>query len=156
MKECCMGRITDQVLCGFIISPKGFILSVLKANLTFLGPLENLGQLRSKVFHCRVSIGCRSFLSFICPSSAACQITSLASLPLESKRFKRSITCRYHITRARIFLSLTTSSPSSAAFFAFVPSSSYYPWTHHRYCDDSFCSYWSCTLDKHVFFLSPL
>jgi hypothetical protein len=65
-------RITGQVLCGFVISPKGFIPSVLKANLTFLGSLENLGWLRSKIFHCQASAGCGSFPSFLRPSGAAC------------------------------------------------------------------------------------
>jgi hypothetical protein len=34
-------RITGQVLCGFIISPKEFTLSVINATITFLGSLEN-------------------------------------------------------------------------------------------------------------------
>jgi hypothetical protein len=118
MKECCIG-LTGQVLYGFIISSKGFIPSILKANLIFLGSLQNSGWLRLKVFHCWASVGCQSFPSFLCPSGAPCQMMSLASLALENRCFKRSITGRYHITRARIFLSLTPSSPSSAIFFYF-------------------------------------
>jgi hypothetical protein len=34
-----MHIITGQVLCGFLISPKGFIPSVLRPNLIFLGSL---------------------------------------------------------------------------------------------------------------------
>jgi hypothetical protein len=116
-----MLRITDQVLCGFVISPKGFIPSVLKANLTFLGSLENSGWLTSKVFHYWASAGWRRFPSFLHPSGVACQIMSLASLALENILFKRSSTGMYHITRARIFLSLTSSSHSSI-FFLLLPN----------------------------------
>jgi hypothetical protein len=35
-----MHIITGQVLCGFLNSPKGFIPSVLRLNLIFLGSLE--------------------------------------------------------------------------------------------------------------------
>jgi hypothetical protein len=97
-------RITSQLLCGFIISPKGFILLVIKASLTFLISLENSGLLRSKLFNYRASVGCQSFPSFLRPSIAACQIMSLASPMLENKCFKQSIIGRYHITRAEIIL----------------------------------------------------
>src|SRR6266540_430735 len=38
-----MERTTGQVLCDLLMSPNGFILSVLNANLTFLGSSPNLG-----------------------------------------------------------------------------------------------------------------
>jgi hypothetical protein len=48
-----MHIITGQVLCGFLISPKGFISSVLRPNLIFFGLLERSSSwLRSKCFHC--------------------------------------------------------------------------------------------------------
>jgi hypothetical protein len=43
-----MHIITGQVLYGFLISPKGFIPSVLRSNLIFLGSLEKSSWLRSK------------------------------------------------------------------------------------------------------------
>jgi hypothetical protein len=59
-----MHIITGQVLCGFLISPKGFIPSVLRRNLIFLGSLEKSSSwLRSKCFHCLPSAGCRNFSS---------------------------------------------------------------------------------------------
>jgi hypothetical protein len=45
-----MLKITGQVLCGFHISPKGFIPSVLGLNLIFLESLEKSSWLRSKCF----------------------------------------------------------------------------------------------------------
>src|SRR5437016_14547490 len=38
-----MDRITGQVLCELLISPNGFIPSLLNTNLTFLGSSLNLG-----------------------------------------------------------------------------------------------------------------
>src|SRR6266540_5269363 len=38
-----MDRITGQVLCELLMSPNGFIPSLLNANLTFLGSSPNLG-----------------------------------------------------------------------------------------------------------------
>jgi hypothetical protein len=59
-----MHIITGQVLCGFLISLKEFIPSVLTQNLIFLGSLEKSSSwLRSKCFHCLPSVGCRIFLS---------------------------------------------------------------------------------------------
>jgi predicted AlkP superfamily pyrophosphatase or phosphodiesterase len=52
--------ITGQVLCVFLISLEGFIPSVLRPNLIFLGSLEKSSSwLRSKCFHCLPSVGCR-------------------------------------------------------------------------------------------------
>jgi hypothetical protein len=60
-----MHIITGQVLCGFLISPKGFIPSVLRPNLIFHGSLEkSFSWLRSKYFHCLPSVGCWIFSSF--------------------------------------------------------------------------------------------
>jgi hypothetical protein len=54
-----MHIITSQVLCGFLISPKGFIPSVLRPNLIFLGSLEkSFSWLRSNYFHWLPSAGC--------------------------------------------------------------------------------------------------
>jgi hypothetical protein len=59
-----MHIITGQVLFGFLIPPKGFIPSLLKPNLIFLGSLEKSSSwLRSKCFHCLPSTGCRFFPS---------------------------------------------------------------------------------------------
>ncbi len=50
---------TGQVLCELLKSPNGFIPSVLKTNLTFLGSFTISGCSASKFFHCRASAGCR-------------------------------------------------------------------------------------------------
>jgi hypothetical protein len=61
-----MHMIPGQVLCGFLISPKGFIPLVLRPNLIFIGSLEkSSSQLRSKCFHCLPSAGCRIFPSLL-------------------------------------------------------------------------------------------
>jgi hypothetical protein len=96
--------ITGQVVCGFLISLKGFIPSVLRPNLIFLGSLEmSSSWLRSKYFHCLSSAGCRIFPSLY---HWICQSKSWASLALENICFKQSMTGMYHITRAWTFLSL--------------------------------------------------
>jgi hypothetical protein len=99
-----MHIITGHVLCGFLISLKWFIPSVLRPNLIFLGSLEKSSWwLRSKCLHCLPSAGCRIFQSAYL---YICQSNSWATLGMENKCFKWSITGRYHITRAWTFLSL--------------------------------------------------
>jgi hypothetical protein len=61
-----MHIITGQVLCGFLIPPKGFVPSVLRPNLIFLESLEKSSWLRSKYFHCLPSVGCQIFPSLFC------------------------------------------------------------------------------------------
>jgi hypothetical protein len=69
-----MHIITGQVLCEFLIYPKGFIPLVLRPNLLFLGLLEKSSSwLRSKYFHCLSSAGCKIFPSlfhWICQSKS--------------------------------------------------------------------------------------
>jgi hypothetical protein len=115
-----MHIITGHVLCGFPISPNGFIPSVLSPNLIFFRSLENSSWwARSKCFHCLPSIGCVIFPSIL---QFTCQSNNSGSLGLENILFKRSITGRYHITRAGIFLSLYPSmSWLGVAFFLFRP-----------------------------------
>ncbi len=113
-----MHIITGQVLCGFIISPKVFIPSVLTPNLIFLGSLEKSSWwARSKCFHYLPYAGCQIFPSILW---FTCQSNNSASLGFENIRFKRSITSRYHITRAGTFLSLEPSMLwSGVTFFLF-------------------------------------
>jgi hypothetical protein len=54
---------TGHVPCVLLISPNGFIPSVLNANLMFLFSSLNSLCLESKVLHCRASEGCQSFPS---------------------------------------------------------------------------------------------
>jgi hypothetical protein len=126
-------RLIDHVLCTMLFSPNGFIPSVLKANLIFLLSTENSGYWRSKIFYWVPSVGCRISSSFSL-RFLECQRTSSASLGLENTHFKWSITGRYHITKAGIFLfimsSLSTSASSStisgpiAVLFLFLSFSS--------------------------------
>ncbi len=98
-----IARMTGHVLCTILFSSNGFIPSVLKANLIFLLSDPNGLYWRSKFFHWVPSAGCRiSSLFFL--RFSECQRTSSASLGLENTHFKRSITGRYHITKAGIFL----------------------------------------------------
>jgi hypothetical protein len=65
------------------------------------------------------STGCRIFPSVL---RFTCQSNNSASLGFENICFKRSITSRYHITRAGTFLSLEPSmSRSGVTFFLFRP-----------------------------------
>jgi hypothetical protein len=96
-------RMTGHVLCTVLFSPNGFIPSVLKANLIFLLSAENYRYWRSKIFHWVPSVGCRISTSFSLRFSEY-QSISFTSLGLENTRFKWSITGRYHITKAWIFL----------------------------------------------------
>jgi hypothetical protein len=71
---------------------------------------------RSKCFHYLPSVGSKIFPSVL---QFTCQSNNLASLGLENIHFKRSITGRYHITRAEDTLSkmtpLFTEEPSKVA-----------------------------------------
>jgi hypothetical protein len=55
-----MVRVPDQVLCELLRSPKGFIPSVLNANLTFLASFSNFENLALKRFHYLPSEVCHS------------------------------------------------------------------------------------------------
>src|SRR6266508_1643199 len=98
-----MDRTTGQVLCELLMSPNGFIPSVLNANLTFLGSSPNLGLIVSIFLHWLASEGCRSISSVFFCAYSKCQLISSESLGFEDKRFKRAITCRYHMTMAGFF-----------------------------------------------------
>jgi hypothetical protein len=99
-----MHIITGQVLCAFLISPKGFIPLVLRSNLIFLGSLQKCWSwLTSKCFHWLPSAGCQIFPCLI---RWTCQSKSWASLALENICFKWSMIGRYLITRVGTFLSL--------------------------------------------------
>jgi hypothetical protein len=71
-----MERIIGHVLRLLLLSANGFIPLVLSVNLTFLGSLAKSRWLSLKSCHCFLSVGCRSFPSFLC-SSEACQLISL-------------------------------------------------------------------------------
>ena len=96
-----MDSSTGHVLCVLLLSPNGFIPSMLNANRTFLFSSPKSSWLASKVFHWRASDGCRSFPSFF-KGRSSCHVISLAVFGLENKSFRRSITGRYHITKAGI------------------------------------------------------
>src|SRR5438128_5967467 len=99
-----MDRTTGQVLCELLMSPNGFIPSVLNANLTFLGSSPNLGRIVSIFLHWLPSEGCQSISPIFFCACSKCQLISSESLRFENKRFKRAITGRYHMTIAGIFL----------------------------------------------------
>jgi hypothetical protein len=101
-------RMIGHVLCTVLFLLNGFIPSVLKINLIFLLTTPNCGYWRSKNFHWVPSVGCRISSSFSLWFTE-CQHTSSASLGLENTCFKRSISGRYHITKAEIFLFILSS-----------------------------------------------
>jgi hypothetical protein len=100
-----MVRMTDQVLWELLRSPDGFIPSILIVNLTFLALSPNsFRNLALKHFHCVPSDGCRSLPSLFVCYVDACQDISLASSRFLNRARRRSITGRYQIDSARLFL----------------------------------------------------
>ena len=69
-------RVTGQVLWPLLISPKGFMPSVLKPNLMFLAYNSNSGYVLSIFLHCDPSAGCLNIESFLC--SSMCHRINLA------------------------------------------------------------------------------
>src|SRR6185312_11125340 len=91
-------------------SPNGFIPSVLKPNLMFLGSLTKSGNSLSTFLHRDPSAGCLNIRS--CLRSSLCHRINLALDLFLKKRFKRGITGKYHITLAGTFF--LTGSPSTS------------------------------------------
>jgi len=71
-----MHRVTGQVLCPLLISPKGFMLSVLKPNLMFLASKAKSVYVLSIFLHCDPSAGCLNIESCLC--SPLCHHINLA------------------------------------------------------------------------------
>jgi len=78
--------------------PYGFIPSVARPSLRFLGSLPNSGYKQSVFFHCGESAGCRNNPSHILPFE--CHVKFFASLTLAKKRFNHGMIGRYHNTFA--------------------------------------------------------
>ena len=106
-------------LCVLLRSPNGFIPSVLKANLIFLGSFANSECSASKFFHCRASAGCRILSSFFL--SSWCHLINLALVRFENSRFRQSFTGRYHIVILVIFFFSTTDASWSTTSLSEAP-----------------------------------
>ena len=91
-------RVTGQVLWPLLISPKGFMPSVLKSNLMFLASKSNLGYVLSIFLHCDPSAGCLNIESFL--RSSLCHHINLALSLFLNRRFKCCIIGEYHMTLA--------------------------------------------------------
>src|SRR6185312_9701742 len=92
------GRLNIQRVTGHILrllphSPNGFIPSVLKPNLMFLGSLSKSGKSLSTFLHWDPFVGCLSICS--CLRSSLCHRINLALDLFLKKRFKRGITGKY-------------------------------------------------------------
>ena len=91
--------------------PNGFIPSVARPSLKFLGSAPNSGYRRSIAFYCGLSAGCRinpsDFLVF------ACHIRFFASSPLANNRLNLRIIGRYQHTFAGRRLVADTSTVES-------------------------------------------
>src|SRR5512141_2400208 len=95
------------------MSPKGFMPSVHRHILMFLGSAAKSLCFRSIFLHSIESAGCLSIPSFLL--SVACQRTNFASFGLAKILLKRSMIGRYHTTFAGP--PLFDLFPSSALFF---------------------------------------
>src|SRR5512142_2441056 len=80
------------------MSPKGFMPSIHRHIVMFLGSAAKSLCFRSIFLHSIESTGCLSILSFLL--SVACQHTNFASLGLAKILLKRSMIGRYHTTFA--------------------------------------------------------
>jgi hypothetical protein len=108
-------RVTGQVLWLVLWSPKGFIPSVLKANLRFLASSANSKNSLSIALYWDPSVGCLNMLSTLRSSLFHCN--SFAWSLFLNRRFRRGIIGAYHITLAGIFFlghSLPSTSPGSS------------------------------------------
>jgi hypothetical protein len=94
-------RVKGHVLWLLPHSLNGFIPSVLKPNLMFLASLSKSRNSLSMFHHCDPSGGCLSIWSYL--QSSLCHRINFACALFLSKRFKRCIIGKYHITLAGIF-----------------------------------------------------
>src|SRR6185503_5275576 len=81
-----------------LISPKGFMPSVLKPNFMFLESKSNSGYVLSIFLHCDPSAGCLNIESFLC--SSLCHRINLALSLFLNRCFKCGIIGKYHMTFA--------------------------------------------------------
>ena len=98
-----MVKITGQVLWSLILSLKGFILSVLKPNRTFLRSSLNSLCFSSILCYWLQSARC-AILSSSTLRSSSHHVMSASSLGFRKIHLKRSVIGRYHITKAGILL----------------------------------------------------
>jgi hypothetical protein len=91
-----MHRVTGQVLWLLLCSPKGFMPSVLKANLKFLTSFANFGNSLSIDLHWGPSARFLNILSTL--RSSLCHRNNFACSLFLNKHFKRGIIGAYHIT----------------------------------------------------------
>ena len=109
-----MHMVTCQALWPLLISPNGFIPSVLKPNLTFRASSTKSLNVLSIFRHCDPSAGCLSIPS--CLRSSACHRIILACDLFLKNRFSLGIIGKYHITLAGIlfFKGCPSTSPGSS------------------------------------------
>src|SRR3954463_4020991 len=93
-----MHRVTGQVLCLELCSPKGFMSSVLRPNLKLFASSTKSGYFLSIFLHCDPSGGCLNIPSDL--RSSLCHCNNLACSFFLNKRFNRGIIGAYHITLA--------------------------------------------------------
>jgi hypothetical protein len=91
-----MHRVTGQMLWLLLFSPKGFMPSILNANLKFLTSSANFGNSLSIDLHWDPSARCLNILSTL--RSSLCHHSNFACSLFVNKRLKRGIIGAYHIT----------------------------------------------------------
>ena len=110
-----MHRVTGQVLCPLLISPKGFMPSVLKPNLMFLASKAKSVNVLSIFLHYDPSAGCLNIES--CLRSSLCHRINLALSLFLNRRFKCGIIGEYHMTLAGTFFRGRSPSTSPGSYF---------------------------------------
>jgi len=110
-----MHRVTGQVLCPLLISPKEFMPSVLKPNLIFLASKSKSMYVLSIFLHCDPSAGCLNIES--CLRSSLCHRINLAFSLFLNRRFKCGIIGEYHMTLAGTLLQGRSPSTSPGSSF---------------------------------------
>src|SRR3954463_3911901 len=111
-----MHRVTGQVLWLELCSPKGFMPSVLRANLMFLASAAKSLNHLSIFLHCVPSAVCLNSPSDL--RSSLCHRNNLACSLFLNRRFNRGIIGAYHITFAGTFF--LGGSPSTSPGSSFL------------------------------------
>jgi len=110
-----MHRVTGQVLCPLLISPKGFMPSVFKPNLMFLATKVKLVYVLSIFLHCDPSARCLNIES--CLRFSLCHRINLALSLFLNRRFRRGIIGEYHMTLAGTLFQGCSPSTSQGSSF---------------------------------------
>ena len=126
-----MHRVTGQVLCPLLISPKRFMPSILKPNLMFLASQAKSVYVLSIFLHCDPSAGCLNIES--CLRSSLCHRINLAFSLFLNKCFKRGIIGEYHMILAGTLFRGRSPSTSPGLSFRILYRNALHTWQASKF-----------------------